>query len=97
MNDDALKIYRAEILHFLDDPTVVGDAESYEYYPDGLLIVKNGRVESVGPARELLPQLPAEQEVVHHRDSLIVPGFVDCHVHYPQTEMVAAYGEQLLE
>jgi len=35
--------------------------------------------------------------VVHYRDALILPGFVDCHVHYPQTEMLAAYGEQLLE
>jgi guanine deaminase len=97
MTGDELKIYRAEILHFLDDPTAVGEADSYEYFPDGLLIVKDGRVEKVGPAQELLPNLPAGLEVVHHRDSLIIPGFVDCHVHYPQTEMVAAYGEQLLE
>jgi len=97
MTGEELKIHRAEILHFLADPAEEGDADSYEYFPDGLLILKNGRVESVGPARELLPDLPAELEVVHHRDCLILPGFVDCHVHYPQTEMVAAYGEQLLE
>lgn len=97
MTGENLKIHRAEILHFLADPAEVGDTDSYEYYPDGLLILKNGRVETVGPARELLPDLPAELEVVHHRDCLILPGFVDCHVHYPQTEMVAAYGEQLLE
>ena len=92
-----LKIYRAEILHFLDDPSVVGDANSYEYFPDGMLIVKNGRVEALGPARKLLLDIPPDIEVVHHRDALIMPGFVDCHVHYPQTEIVAAYGEQLLE
>ena len=97
MTGENLKIHRAEILHFLADPAEVGDTDSYEYFPDGLLILKNGRVETVGPARELLPDLPAELEVVHHRDCLILPGFVDCHVHYPQTEMVAAYGEQLLE
>ncbi len=91
------KVYRAEILHFLDDPALVGDADSYQYFPDGLLIVKNGRVERLGPAPELLPDLPPEVEVIHHRDALILPGFVDCHAHYPQTEMVAAYGEQLLE
>lgn len=32
-----------------------------------------------------------------YRGKLIVPGFVDTHIHYPQSEMVGAYGEQLLE
>ena len=36
MSDDNLKIYRAEILHFLDDPAEVGDNDSYEYFPDGI-------------------------------------------------------------
>ncbi|VTP63112.1 Guanine deaminase [Serratia rubidaea] len=31
-----------------------------------------------------------------YRDKLVVPGFVDCHIHYPQTEMIGAYGDQLL-
>jgi guanine deaminase len=96
MTQDDLKIHRAEILHFLDDPTLVGDADSYEYFPVGLLVLKNGRVEKLGPAPELLPDIPPDGEVVHHRDALIMPGFIDCHVHYPQTEIVAAYGEQLL-
>ena len=51
MKYENLKIHRAEILHFLDDPVKVGDADSYEYFPDGLLILKNGRGETVGPAR----------------------------------------------
>ncbi len=97
MTGNDLKIYRAEILHFLADPAEVGDADSYEYFPDGVLIVKSGQVQAVGPSRDLLPDFPPESEVVHHRDCLILPGFIDCHVHYPQTEMVAAYGEQLLE
>jgi len=97
MGDDHLKIYRAEILHFLDDPAIAGEAESYQYFSDGVLVVKNGRVEAVGPSHELLPNLPAELEVVHYRDCLILPGFIDCHVHYPQTEIVAAYGAQLLD
>ena len=97
MDTDELKIFRAEILHFLDDPDQVGMDDSHEYFPDGILLVRNGRIEKVGPATKLLPQLPADLPVTHHRDCLIIPGFIDCHVHYPQTEMVAAYGEQLLE
>ena len=97
MSDDHVKIYRAEILHFLDDPATAGETDSYQYFPDGVLIVKDGRIEAVGHSRELLPDLPADLEIVHYRDCLILPGFVDCHVHYPQTEIVAAYGSQLLE
>jgi len=94
---DKIQIFRAEILHCLADPAEVGDDISYEYFPDGLMIVKSGLVEAVGPAVELLAGLPADVSVIHYQNGLIVPGFVDCHLHYPQTEMIASYGEQLLE
>ena len=91
------RIFRAAVLHFKDDPAVAGEDNSYEYFDDGVLIVKDGFVEAVGEARDLLPTLPPDLHITHYRDCMIIPGFVDCHVHYPQTEIVAAYGEQLLE
>ena len=97
MTGENLIIHRGPILHFLADPAQVGDTASHEYFPDGVLIVSHGRVEAVGHARDLLPGMPAEREIIHHRDGLILPGFIDCHVHYPQTEIVAAYGKQLLD
>ncbi|OEU48436.1 MAG: guanine deaminase [Desulfobulbaceae bacterium S3730MH12] len=97
MNIDEVQIFRAEILHFLADPAEVGDDISYEYFSDGLIIVKSGLVEAVGHAEKLLPRLPADASVTHYPNSLIVPGFIDCHLHYPQTEIIASYGEQLLE
>ena len=97
MGSENLKVFRAEILHFLDDPATQEEHKSYQYFPDGILIVKNGHVEAVGHFKDLMQTLPVDLTVVHYSDSLILPGFVDCHVHYPQTEMVAAYGEQLLE
>lgn len=97
MNIDKVQIFRAEILHFLADPAEVGDDISYEYFSDGLMIVKSGLVEAVGHAQDLLPGLPADASVTHYPNSLIVPGFIDCHLHYPQTEIIASYGEQLLE
>lgn len=42
-------------------------------------------------------QIPDTIRVRDYRGKLIVPGFVDTHIHYPQSEMVGAYGEQLLE
>ncbi len=92
-----LKVYRGEILHFLDDPDKVDLEQSYEYFEDGLLIIKDGLVQTVGNASELLETLTTDQAITHYKDGLIMPGFIDTHVHYPQTEMIASYGEQLLE
>ena len=91
-----IKAYRAAILHSLADPAVVGVEQSYEYFEDGILLIENGKVAQVGAAAELLPKL-AGVEVQHYRDALITPGFIDTHIHYPQTGMIASYGEQLLD
>ncbi len=91
-----IKAYRAAILHSLADPAVVGVEQSYEYFEDGILLIENGQVAQVGAASELLPKL-AGVEVQHYRDALITPGFIDTHIHYPQTGMIASYGEQLLD
>ncbi|WP_077341902.1 guanine deaminase [Pseudocolwellia agarivorans] len=92
-----LKVYRGELLHFLADPSKVKLEDSYEYFPDALLIIKNGLVDTVGHAHDLLSTLPFGTEIIHYTDGLMMPGFIDTHVHYPQTEMIASYGEQLLE
>ncbi|TRO36152.1 guanine deaminase [Pseudomonas sp. ALS1131] len=90
------KAYRASILHSLADPTVVGVEQSYQYFEDGILLIENGKVAQVGAAAELLPKL-TDVEVQHYRDALITPGFIDTHIHFPQTGMIASYGEQLLD
>ena len=51
----------------------------------------------VGPAEPLLRDLPATVPVSDHSGRLIVPGSIDTHMHYPQTDVIAACGEQLLE
>ena len=91
------RLFRSGILHFLEDPAIAGDAKSHVYYPDGVLCVRDGRIEALGSAKEILSREPETVEMIHYPDGLIVPGFVDCHVHYPQTGMIAAYGEQLIE
>jgi guanine deaminase len=91
-----VKAYRAAILHSIADPAVVGVEQSYEYFEDGVLIVDNGQVAKVGHAVDLLPTLMGV-EITEYRDALITPGFIDTHIHYPQTGMIASYGEQLLD
>ncbi|MDH3715603.1 MAG: guanine deaminase [Gammaproteobacteria bacterium] len=89
--------FRAHILHCLKDPgdTTTGDA--FEYFADGLLLVENGCVTAVGPAPELLARQGGDVEVVDYSDKLIVPGFIDTHIHYVQTDVIAAHGRQLLD
>ena len=91
-----VKAYRAAILHSIADPAVVGVEQSYEYFEDGLLVIDNGQVAKVGHAADLLPSLKGV-EITEYRDALITPGFIDTHIHYPQTGMIASYGEQLLD
>ncbi|MDO9618060.1 MAG: guanine deaminase [Pseudomonas sp.] len=91
-----VKAYRAAILHSIADPAVVGVEQSYEYFEDGVLVVENGQVTKVGHAVDLLPTLKGV-EITEYRDALITPGFIDTHIHYPQTGMIASYGEQLLD
>lgn len=87
--------YRAQILHFLSDPRLGGES-AWQYFEDGVLWVEEGHIKAVGTASELLSLLPAYVELHQYPDHLIIPGFVDAHVHYPQTEMIGAYGEKLL-
>lgn len=88
--------FRASILHCIDDPATAGE-QAMEYFDDGILLVHNGCVAEVGPTAELLRKLPADVYPTDYRGRLIVPGLIDCHVHYPQIEMIASYGEQLME
>jgi len=87
--------FRGSILHFVDDPQH-GEARSYQYFDDGVLLLRDGMVEAVGDAT-LRSSLAPDVELTDYRGRLIMPGFIDTHVHYPQTDMIAAYGEQLLQ
>jgi guanine deaminase len=88
---------RGRLLSFLRAPRGAGDAQSYRYFDDGIVLVQDGRIYAVGPAAELTAQLPAGIPVEHHDDALILPGFIDPHIHFPQTQVIASYGAQLLE
>ena len=99
----ALKAYRGRLLHFLDDPYTKDNHAvnnqhnlAYEYFLDGLLIVEDGHVIKAGAFDLLASTLPAQVIIEHYPNHLIMPGFIDTHIHYPQTQMIGAYGEQLL-
>lgn len=94
-NDSCDRAIRGSFLHFLGDPDEQEDA--CEYIEDGLLVLKQGRVTALGEARFWLDRLPDGAELDDYTGKLIMPGFFDTHTHYPQTDMIASYGSQLLE
>jgi guanine deaminase len=92
-----LRAHRSPMLHFRSDPGAHDDTNSFEYFGDGLLVIRDGLIDSIGPARDLLPQLPPGTEIVNHPNSLLIPGFIDTHIHYPQTDVIGSGGRQLLD
>jgi guanine deaminase len=86
--------YRASVLHFTADPAFSDNA--YAWHEDGLLVVEDGRVKAAGDYAQLRTTLPQDAEVHDYRGKLIVPGFIDTHIHYPQTDMIASPAPGLL-
>jgi guanine deaminase len=93
---DGVTALRGTVVTCRDDPFLTGPAKAFAVESDGLVVCRNGLVEAVGPASALLKSVPAER-VADYSGCLIVPGFIDTHVHYVQTGIVASYGEQLLD
>ncbi len=96
-----MRIIRGSLLTFTADPFLRSEAECLRYEADGVVVVEDGKILAAGDAGPTLAALPAEArdraEAVRHSDALIVPGFIDGHLHYGQTEIIGAYGLQLLD
>ncbi|MDH5353190.1 MAG: guanine deaminase [Gammaproteobacteria bacterium] len=83
---------RADFLHFVDDPD--RNDQACRYIKNGLLLLKQGRVISL---ENFNGELNDNTTLYDYSGKLIMPGFIDTHTHYPQTEIIASYGTQLLE
>lgn len=88
---------RGAMLTFRDDPFTHALSDCAVYEPDAVIVMANGLIDAVGPAADILPTLSADVPVTVWRDCVLLPGFIDSHVHYPQTEMIGAHGEQLID
>ncbi|MFP5391164.1 MAG: guanine deaminase [Gammaproteobacteria bacterium] len=86
--------YRGHLLHFRADPAF--DDRALISHEDGLLVVENGKVTASGDYAQLARTLPPDAELHDYRGKLITPGFIDTHVHYPQTDMIASPAPGLL-
>lgn len=88
---------RGTLLDCIGDPwQTKHESDAVRFIPDGVLVTDQGRIVAHGPADEVLERYP-DVNVVDHRGDLIVPGFVDVHLHYAQTRIIGSFGRQLLE
>ncbi|KAF7598692.1 MAG: guanine deaminase [Candidatus Dactylopiibacterium carminicum] len=94
-------LVRGRILHFLRDPGHGDPDGAYEFIEDGALLIEHGRVRSCGQWDDVLASLPGltreSARYFSYCDKLIVPGFVDTHVHFPQVGVLGSFGRQLLD
>jgi guanine deaminase len=86
--------YRASILHF---PTQSNSPkQDYVYIEDGILVTRNSKIEFIGEYNNNINQY-LNANLHDYSGQLLLPGFIDSHLHFPQTEMLASFGEQLLD
>lgn len=95
---ESIKAIRAS---FFDIKQIVDKPEDIEknvrFIEDGLMLLENGKIKWLGEWKDGQDRVPANVRVRQYPGKIVMPGFIDTHIHYPQTEMVGAYGEQLLE
>jgi guanine deaminase len=93
-----MQLFRAAIFHTPANPMVldISDRRALASYPDGGLLVDRGRVVVCGDYTALRDANPGAV-TVDWRGGFILPGFVDAHVHFPQTRIIGAMGRTLLD
>ncbi|WP_310618429.1 guanine deaminase [Flexibacterium corallicola] len=91
------KAIRGTYLTFTGDPFRSSLEEVMKVESDGIILIEGEKIKDLGPAEDMLKKLPEGTEVTEYKDSVIMAGFIDSHVHYPQTQIIGAYGEQLIE
>ncbi len=92
-----LTVLRAGAISFRGNPFLAPVEDCFTYEPDALLVMAGGTITAFGPYEAVKPTLPEGTAITVFPDALLCPGFIDTHVHYPQTEMIGAFGGQLLE
>jgi guanine deaminase len=94
----ASQVHLGHVYHVSGSPKVTEAAAALVSIPDGALVIDDGGVITYCGERESLPARDASATVVDHRPGYLLPGFVDTHIHFPQTYAGDSYGGgQLLE
>ena len=87
-------LIRARLLTFRRDPLTPDDTDSFRYFEDGGLLIEDGTIRATDDFSAL--HAPGAT-VIDHRPHLVMPGFIDTHLHFPQTQVIASWAAELLD
>jgi guanine deaminase len=90
------RVVRGRVLSFKDDPAIAGSS-GHVFFEDGAVLIADDHVAAVGEARDVIARAPLGAAVDDHSSCIVTSGFIDAHVHYPQTQVIGSYGAQLLD
>jgi guanine deaminase len=90
-------LLRGRTLTFLRWPDDTNDHTAYRYEEEGGLLLDGGKIVAAGDYADVSARAEAGAKRVDHRPHLILPGFIDAHVHFPQMGVIASYGTELLD
>ncbi len=92
---DATHILFGQTLSFTADPFATAPETSVQHHTNGAVVIRAGKIEAVGPRDQIaIPQGATKHE---YGTQVIMAGFIDAHVHYPQTAMIASWGKRLID
>lgn len=84
-----------QVLSYTGDPFIEGP-EAVRLEPQGGVVMLGGEIVATGTAEAMRKAYP-QASVTDHGKCLISPGFIDSHVHYPQTAIIASWGKRLID
>lgn len=97
MSDVNASAIRGQLYYLTDDPFLNDYDDCVKYESDGLIVIEDGKITAVGSVGQVARDVPEGATITHYPNSIIMPGFIDAHIHYPQVEIIGSYGTQLLE
>lgn len=90
------RLLRGRLLTFHSEPLSGDDTDAYTYIEDGALLIRDGIIQRRGAFAEV-SALAKDVPVTDHRPHLMMAGFIDTHIHFPQVQVIASWGAQLLD
>jgi guanine deaminase len=87
-------LIRARLLTFHREPQTPDDTDAFTYIEDGALLVEGGLIRAMGQASTIKAE---GAQIIDHRPHLLMPGFIDTHLHFPQTQVIASWAAELLD
>jgi len=92
----SVTLLRGRTLSFRDIPSSHTDDASYTYEEDGAVAVRDGLIAASGSYLQVSERFP-DADIIDHRPHLILPGFIDTHLHFPQGQVIGSFGTKLLD